>query len=132
MNSAKRTKSDLRKFGLTVGLVLLAIAAVLYWREKPAAPILAVVSALLLFFGLILPKALRPVEFAWMKLAEVLAFISTRVILTFAFFAVILPFGIVIRLFRRDLLSLRLDRSAESYWIETEVDGPRSRPRKPY
>ena len=75
---------------------------------------------------------LGPVEKVWMKVAEALGFVSTRVILTVAFYLIIVPVGLVIRLLGRDLLSLKINRDVDTYWSKTEVDGPGTRPTKPY
>ena len=132
MISRRKTRTELRKFGFTVGAVLAVAAAILFWKGRPAASWLAAVAGFLLGTGLIAPAFLRPIEFAWMKLALVLSGVSTRVILTVAFFLVIAPAGIALRLARKDLLSLRFDPSKESYWITTEADGPGTRPEKPF
>jgi hypothetical protein len=42
------TKKDLRKFGITVGGVLAAIAVLLFYFEKPSAIYFAVIGGLLL------------------------------------------------------------------------------------
>jgi hypothetical protein len=33
------------------------------------------------------------------------------------FFVVVMPTGLIIRLFRKDLLRLKRDRSAQTYWL---------------
>jgi hypothetical protein len=42
-----------------------------------------------------------------------------------AFFCVLTPVGLVMRLARRDRLRLRFDRQASSYWIERPSTGGR-------
>jgi ABC-type uncharacterized transport system permease subunit len=128
----QKGRKELRKFGLTVGSVLAVLAAVLVWRARPSAPYVAAVAATLFVGGLLAPGLLRPVEKVWMKIAEALGFVSTRVILAVAFYLIILPFGLVIRILGRDLLSLKIEPDAETYWSKAEVDGPRTRPTKPY
>ena len=70
----KETKRDLRKFGLTVGSVLIFIAALLFYFEKSSAIYFAVVGGLLFVAGLIIPQILKPVNKIWMGLAIVLGF----------------------------------------------------------
>jgi hypothetical protein len=40
------------------------------------------------------------------------------------FFAVMLPIGLLLRWRGKDLLRLKLDPAAPSYWIEREPPGP--------
>ena len=55
-----------------------------------------------------------------MTLAFVLGFIMAHVILTLFFFLVVTPIGLLARLFGKDFLQRRLDKSASSYWIPRE------------
>jgi hypothetical protein len=50
-----------------------------------------------------------------MFLAEILGFVSTRIILAFVFFFVVTPIGVVKRIFGWDPLGRR-SGPAESYW----------------
>ena len=70
---------------------------------------------MLILLGLVLPRALIYPNKAWMKLAEVLAFVMTRLILGVVFFLIVTPIGMIKRLFGWDPLSRRGGRSA-SYW----------------
>lgn len=72
-------------------------------------------GALLVLLGLIFPPALRWPNRAWMALAEVLSFVSTRVILAIVYFLVLTPIGVVKRLSGWDPLHRRAAAS-DSYW----------------
>jgi hypothetical protein len=67
-----------------------------------------------------------------MALSRALSVVMTYVILTLMFFLVITPIGLALRLVRKDLLQMRLDRKKVSYWVAVDTDGPCSRPDKPY
>jgi len=107
----------LRAFGLTVGGALLVLAAILLWKHRPAWPYAGGAGALAVLLGLALPRSLRPVERVWMKLAGMMGWVMTRVILTLVFFLVFTPIGFALRLFGRDPLTLSFDRKAASYWV---------------
>ncbi|MEM1115037.1 MAG: SxtJ family membrane protein [Bacteroidota bacterium] len=118
----------LRQFGLVVGAVLLAVAAVLAWRAgwslSPVARVLLGGGGTLVLLGAVAPRVLRPVHRVWMALAFALGFVMTRVILTLAFALAFVPMGLVLRLLGKDLLRRRLDPEAESYWIPRADGGP--------
>lgn len=110
----------LRKFGLVVGGVFLAIAAFLYWRDVSWALIPAYIGAPLFVLGAIFPPILKPIYLGWMAMAIVLGSIVTRILLTIFFFVVITPVALFFKLIGRDALHRKLDRNAETYWIEKE------------
>jgi len=110
----------LRKFGLAVGGVFLLIAAIGWWFGKSWAPIPAYIGAPLVILGAVLPAVLKPIYLAWMSMAIVLGSFMTRVLLTIFFFLVIVPVGLFFKLIGRDALNRKIDRDAETYWIEKE------------
>ena len=118
--------ADLRKFSWTVGgafVVLWALLATVfpYLLDKGRdLPILWQIGVALAVVGTLLPTLVKPVYYAWMTLALVLGYVMTRVILTIFFFVVLTPVALVFRLIGRDALHRKLDREAESYWIEKE------------
>lgn len=108
---------ELRKFGLMVGGVFVAIGVVFLLRHKPSYPFFLSPGVALIAFGALAPRALKYVYIAWMALAFALGFFMSQVILTLFFFLVVTPIGLLARLFRKDFLARRLQRRAASYWI---------------
>ena len=106
-----------REFGLIVGGVLVLLSAWWLFRGKfpSVSHITLPLGAALVLLGLVLPRALVWPNKAWMAFAEVLSFISTRVILAFVFFLVVTPIGFVKRLLGWDPLHRRAG-SSDSYW----------------
>jgi hypothetical protein len=127
-----KPRRELRRFGYTMAVALALLAALLLWRHRPAWPYIGGGAALFALLGTVAPQLLRPVEKAWMILAGWLSVVMTYVVLTLAFFLVVTPLGLLRRVGRRDPLQLRLDRSATSYWVPVEPDGPGTRPDRPY
>ena len=115
------TKKDLRKFGITVGGVLVAIAVLLFYFEKPSAIYFAVIGGLLILFGTLFPQLLKPLNRIWMSLAIVLGFFMSRVILTILFYLVLTPIGILAKIVGKKFMSLKYDKSAETYWEKRTI-----------
>lgn len=116
IKNIKNEKNDFRKFGITIGLVLIIIAGFLFWRGKESFEVILVIGSALLVLGLVIPIILKPVYWIWMILAVILGWIMTRVILSLLFFVVITPIGLFSRLFGRKFLDLKWDKSSDSYW----------------
>jgi hypothetical protein len=120
-----------RGFGLTVGGILLAIAAgrtglhlwdgtVPAWFEG----VLAGIGLLLVVFGLAAPARLAPLNRAWTKLGLILFKVVNPVVLGVIYLSTIVPIGVIMRLMGRDLLNRKLDRQAASYWVMRDPPGP--------
>jgi hypothetical protein len=120
-----------RSFGLTVGGILLAIAAVRSalhlwdgtapgWVEAS----LAAIGLLLLVFGLVAPARLAPLNRAWTGLGLLLFKVVNPVVLGVIYLTTIVPIGLLLRLMGRDLLNLKFDDRAASYWVVREPPGP--------
>lgn len=112
----KESKKDLRKFGLTVGIVLAAIGILLFYFEKSSAIYFTVIGGSLILFGIVFPQLLKSLNKIWMGLAIILGFIMTRVILLFLFYLVITPIGYIAKIFGKKFMALHYDKSAETYW----------------
>lgn len=55
---------------------------------------------------------------AWMRAALPVGWVVSHVLLGLAYYGVITPIGLFLRLIGRDLLSLKRDRDATTYWRE--------------
>ena len=77
-------------------------------------------GALLVFLGLVRPGLLVTPRKWWMKLAEGMAYVSSRIILAIIFFLVLTPIGLVKRAMGWDPLQRRA-KSSDSYWVPYPV-----------
>ncbi len=117
---------DLRKFSLTVGAAFVTLWAIfayvvpyLFGGGKDLA-VLWQIGVALAVVGTLVPVLVKPIYYAWMTMALALGFVMTRVLLTIFFFLVVTPVALVFRLIGKDPLHRKLDREAESYWIEKQ------------
>ncbi len=129
--SMNSTEKRLRGFGLVMAGALAVIGVLGLLRDRGWWPAAAGLAGAFALSGLGLPGILKPVEWFWMKLAAVLGFVVTHVILTVFFFLVITPAGLLMRLFGKDPLRMRSSKCS-TCWVSIENDGPWSRPDKPY
>jgi hypothetical protein len=114
----KSDKKQLRSFGLMVGGVfaLIALWPVVIRGDGPR--IWAAIPAVLLIVpALVWPNSLTRVHQGWMKLAEVLGWINTRIILGAVFYLVVTPIGAVRRLWGKDPMGTKSKVNVESYRV---------------
>jgi hypothetical protein len=112
----KGPKNPERSFGLSVGTVLLLIAAALVWRDRiTTAEVVGGIGAVLVVFGYLQPRLLKWPSKAWWTLAMALGYVNARVILSIAYFLVLTPIGLIWRVIGRDPMARR--RSAWRGWM---------------
>jgi len=120
IKNIKESSADLRKFGATIGIVLLVIAAILLWTGKPAYPVWGVIGIVFIIAGLLFPAALKPLNKVWMTLAIILGWVMTRVILSILFYFALTSLRFIAMIFNKRFLNLKIDHSAASYWEKRE------------
>ena len=106
-----------RSFGFLLAAVLLIVATLSYWAHGHAYVYWGTAGAMLLVLALVMPRVLAPLKRLWLKLGRFLHVVVSPLILTAVYLLVFIPVGAIIRLFGKDLLSLKHDPSATSYWI---------------
>ena len=116
IKNIKSKKSDLRNFGITIGIILLIISGFLFWKEKESFQIFLAIGITLFLTAIALPSVLKPVYWIWMIFAIILGWFMTRVILSLLFYVVFTSIGLTLRFFGKQFLELRWDKSKESYW----------------
>ena len=116
IKNIKEEKTDLRKFGVTVGIVILLISAALYLLDKNSFIYFGIIGILLLLFGIILPNLLKPLNKLWMTLAIILGWFMSRVILFILYYVIITPIGFLLKLIGKDFLNRKIDKTSQSYW----------------
>lgn len=113
-----------RSFGLVMAAGLAVLASLSAWREGRAWPVFATIAMLFLVTALLVPAALNPINRAWLKLGLLLHKIVNPLVMGLVFYGAVLPTGLVMRAMGRDLLRLKPQPKAESYWIVRTPPGP--------
>jgi hypothetical protein len=74
--------------------------------------------------ALLAPRVLAPLNRLWTRFGALLHSIVSPAVLGIMFFVVITPTGLIMRLLGKDLLRLRQDYEAPTYWIARTPPGP--------
>ena len=113
---------ELRSFGLSTGaIVAVLFGAVIPWIWDLRYPLWPwIILVVLGGWGLIAPDSLRLVHRFWMRFALLISKVTTPIILGIVFFLVIMPVGLVMRIFGWDPLARQFDANAATYRIATE------------
>ena len=112
-------KSSERNFGLFFSAIFFLIGL---WPLLSASPLrlwsisLAVV---LLALALARPRLLKPLNYSWLKLGEILGKIIAPIIMCLIFFIILTPISFFVRVLGKDLLRLKFSKN-NTYWIKRE------------
>ncbi len=82
------------------------------------------ICAVFLATALLRPTLLKPLNRLWTEFGLLLHHVVNPIIMGLLFYLVVTPTGLVMRALGKDLLRLRFDRQAKSYWIERQPPGP--------
>lgn len=113
-----------RFFGLTFCVVFALFGLWPLLGGRSPSPVFLGIGLVFLSLALAAPALLAPLNRLWLKFGALLHGITSPIILGVMFFLVIMPIGLVMRLFGKDFLRLRFDREVPSYWIRREPPGP--------
>ena len=115
-------RRGLRKFALSTGAAFAALFGMfLPWLLDLSYPVWPwVVFAILALGGLLLPEALRPVHYWWMRLALLISKVTTPIVLGVVFFFVFMPFGLVAKILGKDPMRRKLNDTIDSYRVDSE------------
>ncbi|MDQ1351604.1 MAG: hypothetical protein QG657_1909 [Acidobacteriota bacterium] len=113
-------KSEWRKFGIILGIILAVIATILLIKARASTIYFYGAGFFFTAAALIVPIVVKPVFILFLYIAHVMGWIMTRLILGILFYLVITPMGLLGRLFGKRFLDLKFPGKQESYWIETD------------
>jgi hypothetical protein len=116
------SNKELRKFGLvTGGLLILFFDLLIPWIWDRTPPLWPVITAgLLAAMALLFPASLGLVYKVWMRFAEALGWVNTRIILTVMFYLIFFPVGMIMRIFS-DPMRRKFDDSADTYRVPSDA-----------
>ena len=123
----KKEKRDIR----LVFIIFCAIFSALAWRHYPSISSYVLMGLVIIMLPLIAfsPILLRPVFKLWLIVAKAVGWFNTQIILTLVYILIFVPFGPLIRLFRKDPMRRELLKKEETYWEPYEQAGLKDRNR---
>ena len=125
IKSISTNKKDLRNFGITIGIILLIITTIVFYKSEKIIELLFYSGVLLIGFGLVFPKILKPLYFIWMTFAVIIGWVMTRIILSILFYIVITPIGLISRILGRNNFHSKNKGLNNTFWNyrKLEKDG---------
>jgi Saxitoxin biosynthesis operon protein SxtJ len=124
MSHRRTVMGSERGFGLVMAafLLLVAIIPILHGGELRLWAL--GLGAAFFLCALAAPRLLSPLNRAWHRLGLALHAVVNPIIMGLIFYGTVVPMGIMLRLLGKDLLRLKWEPGAKSYWIRREPPGP--------
>ncbi len=113
-----------RSFGIVMAVVFTIIGVWPLWSGGTARWWALIATAMFCSLAFLRPALLAPLNRLWFRFGLLLNKITSPLIMGLLFYGVMTPYAYILRWLGRDLLRLRFDPSAESYWIERKPPGP--------
>ncbi len=110
-----------KSFGVVFCLIFLLLGLYRWYYYETIETHWFILSALLLFTALIKPSLLSKLNFLWFKFGIILGAVTSPIILFMIYIIALVPTSILVRIFRKDILSLKYDEKANSYWVERKA-----------
>ena len=115
--------SSNKSFGFVFFIVFILISLYPLTKGESLTIWSLIISFIFLILGLINSKILTPLNKLWMSFGILLGKIISPIVMMIIFFLVVTPIGLIMRIFKKDLLNLKFHNN-KSYWIKKT--GPKS------
>lgn len=113
---------ELRKFGFNLGLGLNILGLIMFYRHRGHFIWFSGAGSAVLITAILYPDTLAPLkkilDFVILSISRAISVIS----LIIAFYLIFTPIAILLRLFGKDLLNKKINKSVSSYWIKRKKD----------
>lgn len=122
-DDAVESGSD-RSFGLVFAGVFGLIGLAKLWHDSVLGWWWLGAASMVLTIALTVPGILAPGNRVWLKFGLLLHHVVEPVVMGLLFFLTVMPIGLGMRVCSKDLLRLKWDCNAASYWILRTPPGP--------
>ena len=120
-HSIEHDRGTEKNFGIVFAAVFAIIGIYISWTSSAITWWPFIASAVFIVAAFAFPRILHWPNILWFKFGLLLGRIIAPLVMAIVYLLVMVPLGLLIRLFGKDLLCLELDPEADTYWIERET-----------
>ena len=118
--SKKIKVSSNKSFGIVFFVVFVVIGFYPLINQEDFRLWSLIIALIFLGLGLINSSILTPFNLLWFKFGMLLGRVVSPIIMALVFFGVVTPTGLIMKIFKKDLLKLK-KKDKKSYWIERKT-----------
>tara|TARA_B100002019_G_C21019748_1_gene474173 strand:- start:26 stop:409 length:384 start_codon:yes stop_codon:yes gene_type:complete len=119
MNKKIKVSSN-KSFGIVFFIFFMAVGFYPLINNEEYRLWALIIALIFLILGLVNSSFLTPLNLLWFKFGMLLGRIVSPIIMALVFFVVVTPTGLIMKLFKKDLLKLK-KKDKKSYWIERKT-----------
>ncbi len=108
--------SQPRSFGLLISLICAVVALYLALSNQPGYGALVCFGILFFLTAIFKPSTLASLTRVWILIGIKISRITNPILMGLIYFVLMFPVAIMLRVFRKDFLQLRHDKTVTSYW----------------
>ena len=109
--------SSNKSFGLVFFVIFIVITLWPLLKDGNIRIWSVILSIIFLILGLLNSKILTPLNKLWMRFGILLGKIVSPVVIGIVYFGVVTPIGLMMKLFGKDILNLKIDKNKNTYWL---------------
>jgi hypothetical protein len=119
------SNKELAWFGLMFLVFFGLVGGFLWWRFEAQNAAYAVwgVAGAVTGAYYVVPGLQKPIYLGWLYAAYPIGWVISHVVMGVIYFLVITPIAVVFKLMGRDALNRKIDKSAQTYWVEHRTGG---------
>ncbi len=106
-----------RSFGIIFSIIFLLVSLWPILDNENVRVWSLLLSLIFLVLGILNSKILTPLNNFWYKFGIFLGKVVSPIVMAIIFFGVITPIGLLMRIFKKDILNLKFNNN-KSYWIK--------------
>ena len=114
--------SSNRFFGIVFFIFFLILSLFPLLKNNQVNFYFLVTAIVFLTLGLSNAKILTPLNKYWIKFGDILGKFVSPIIMFLIYFFTVFPINLLLRLFNKDVMCLKLDKKMKSYWIKKEIN----------
>jgi len=114
--------SSNRSFGIVFFIFFLILSLFPLLKNNQVNFYFLVTAIVFLALGLFNAKILTPLNKYWIKFGDVLGKFVSPIIMFLIYFFTVFPVNLLLRLFNKDVMYLKLHKKKPSYWIKKEAN----------
>ena len=113
----KSKVSSNKSFGLVFFMFFLIVSLYPLFNNEQIRIWSLIISLMFLLVSLMYAKILTPLNIGWIKFGNLLGKVIAPFVLGILFFLVVTPTGLLLKLFKKDILNLNINKKIKTYWI---------------
>jgi hypothetical protein len=121
----KVTVGSERNFGIVFAVVFAIVGLAPLYRSGVVRWWAIALGMGFLICAYMAPWLLRPLNRLWFKFGLLLHHIVNPIVMGALYFGAVVPMGLLLRALGKDLLHLKFDKAAASYWVSRDPPAPR-------